>query len=119
VIFGDGKTTRDFTYIDNVIRMNHLAVLTKNKLAAGQVFNTAAGKSADLNKVVELLKKFLSRYDPAIAKIKVKYEPERKGDIRNSLASIKKSKKILLYHPSHDLEKGLKEAVSWYWENLR
>lgn len=119
LINGDGSNSRDFTYIDNVIQMNHLAVLTTNPITKGQVYNTAVGDRADLNQVTQLLKKYLSVYDPAIADIKIKYGPERLGDIPHSLASIDKAKTQLGYRPSHNLEQGLQEAVNWYWENLR
>ncbi len=115
VINGDGSNSRDFTYIDNVIQMNHLAALTQSEAAKGQVFNTAVGERADLRMLTNLLKKYLSKYDPEIAKLEIKYGPERLGDIPHSLASIDKAKYILGYQPTHDLEKGLKEAVDWYW----
>lgn len=118
-INGDGTNSRDFTYIDNVIQMNNLAALTKNDSAKGQVFNTAVGERADLNILTDLLKKNLSKYDTKIADVEIKYGPNRLGDIPHSLASIDKAKKILGYQPSHNLETGLKEAVEWYWKNLK
>jgi len=119
LINGDGGNSRDFTYIDNVIQMNHLAALTQNKNALGQVFNTAVGERADLNKLTHLLKQFLSEFDPKIADVKITYGPERAGDIPHSLASIEKAETLLGYKPSHTLEQGLKEAAKWYWENLK
>lgn len=119
VINGDGSNSRDFTYIDNVIQMNHLAALTQNEAAKGQVFNTAVGERADLSMLTNLLKKYLSKYDSEIANVNIKYGPERLGDIPHSLASIEKAIKILGYQPTHNLEKGLKEAVDWYWGNLK
>ena len=119
VINGDGKNSRDFTYIDNVIQMNHLAALTQNELAKGQVFNTAVGERADLNQMTQLLKKYLSEYDKKIAEVAIVHGQERLGDIPHSLASIEKAEKILNYKPSHNLENGLKEAVKWYWGNLK
>jgi len=119
LINGDGKNSRDFTYIDNVIQMNHLAATTDNAVAIGQVFNTAVGERADLNTMVEYLIKYLSAYDPEISKINVNYGPERRGDIPHSLASIEKAEKLLGYRPSHKFEEGLKEAVNWYWENYK
>jgi UDP-N-acetylglucosamine 4-epimerase len=116
---GDGTNSRDFTYIDNVIQMNHLAATTDNKLAIGQVFNTAVGERTDLNYLLHLLKTELSNFDSAIAAVKITHGPERQGDIPHSLASIEKAKTILGYQPSHDLEQGLREAVKWYWENLK
>ncbi len=119
LINGNGTNSRDFTYIDNVIQMNHLAATTSNVMAKAQVFNTAVGERADLNILCELLKKYLSVYDAKIAEIKINYGPERSGDIPHSLASIDKAKQILNYEPSHTLEQGLKEAVDWYWKNLK
>lgn len=119
VINGNGKNSRDFTYIDNVIQMNHLAALTINTEAKGQVFNTAVGERADLKQMSELLKKYLSKFDQKISEIEITYGPERIGDIPHSLASIEKAKSILDYKPTHNLEKGLKEAVNWYSKNLK
>ena len=119
VINGDGTNSRDFTYIDNVLQMNELALATANNKAIGEVFNTAVGERADLNQMVALLKTNLAKHDPQIANIEVIHGPERKGDIHHSLASIDKAKTILGYQPSHNLEKGLNEAVEWYWGNLK
>jgi UDP-N-acetylglucosamine 4-epimerase len=119
IINGSGNNSRDFTYIDNVIQMNHLAAITNNAAAKGQVFNTAVGERADLNWLIYLLKKYLGEYDQKILDVEVIHGAERKGDIPHSLASIEKAETILGYSPSHNLEKGLKEAVSWYWENLK
>lgn len=119
IVNGDGTNSRDFTYIDNVIQMNHLAATTDNPAAKGQIFNTAVGERADLNWMLHLLKKYLSEYDPKIADIEIKHGPNRAGDIPHSLASIQKAEIALGYQPSHNLDKGLKEAVDWYWENLR
>ncbi len=119
VINGDGTHSRDFTYIDNVIQMNHLAALSTNPLAKGQVFNTAAGDRTDLNLLTGLLKKLLSEYDPAISAVNITYGPERPGDIPHSLASIDKACAVLGYRPTHTLEQGLQEAVKWYWNHLK
>ena len=119
VINGNGSNSRDFTYIDNVIQMNHLAATTNNPEAEGQIFNTAVGERNDLNILAKYLKQYLSKYDPEIANVEIKHGPERKGDIPHSLASIEKAKKILEYHPEFNFENGLKLAVDWYWKNLR
>lgn len=119
VINGDGSYSRDFTYIDNVIKMNILAITTKNVEALNQVYNTAVGERTTLLKLVNYLKKYLSKFDNEIDKINVKHGPNRKGDIPHSLASIKKAKKLLNYHPTHDMESGIREAVKWYWSNLK
>ncbi|MCX6266765.1 MAG: SDR family oxidoreductase [Bacteroidetes bacterium] len=117
-INGDGTNSRDFTYIDNVIQMNHLAATTTNPGATGQVFNTAVGERNDLNQLTSLLKKYLAESDPEIGNIPVIYDPDRKGDIPHSLASIEKARTILGYHPEFNFEKGLKLAVQWYWQHL-
>jgi len=119
VINGSGDYSRDFTYIDNVIQMNERAMTTQNPLAINTVYNTAVGDRTNLNELVAYLKKYLSLYDPIIATVKVKYGPQRNGDIPHSLASIEKAKSLLNYQPSHTIDKGLNEAVAWYWENLK
>ena len=119
IINGDGTNSRDFTYINNVLQMNELAMLTHNPEAIGQVFNTAVGERTDLNQLLHLLKTYLSTYDIKIKDIEVIHGPNRQGDIPHSLASIDKACRLLGYQPSHDLEKGLMEAVEWYWEYLK
>lgn len=118
VINGDGTNSRDFTYIDNVIHMNHLAATTTNPAAINQVFNTAVGDRTDLNQLTTLLKKYLSCFDPAIANVPILHGPDRKGDIPHSLASIEKARTALGYEPQFKFEKGLELAVEWYWKNL-
>ena len=115
IINGDGNYSRDFTYIDNVIQMNLLALSTKNKEAVNQVYNTAYGDRATINQLVSHIKEFLSNYDPNIAKVEILHGPTRKGDVPQSLASIDKAKKLLGYDPQYCLKDGLKEAVDWYW----
>ena len=118
-INGDGNYSRDFTYIDNVIQMNELALSTNNKEAINTVFNTAYGDRNTLNNLVDYLKEYLSAYDERIANVAIEYGPNRAGDIPHSLASIDKAKKLLGYDPQFSLQKGLQEAVNWYWENLK
>ena len=118
-INGDGNYSRDFTYIDNVIQMNELAITTTNSEAINTVYNTAYGDRNTLNNLVDCLKKFLSQYDSKIANVAVEYGPNRVGDIPHSLASIEKAKTLLGYNPQFSMEEGLKEAVKWYWENLK
>jgi len=118
-INGDGNYSRDFTYIDNVIQMNELAMTTTNPEAINTVFNTAYGDRNTLNNLVDYLRDYLSVYDPRIADVMIEYGPNRAGDIPHSLASIEKAKALLGYDPKFSLQEGLKEAVSWYWEHLR
>jgi len=119
VINGDGNYSRDFTYIDNVIQMNELAMSTDNPEAVNTVYNTAFGDRTTLNDLVKYLKESLSKYDAAIGEIPIIYGPNRAGDIPHSLASIDKAKKLLGYRPEFSMQNGLKEAVGWYWNNLR
>ncbi len=114
VINGDGTNSRDFTYIDNVIQMNLLAMETTNTEAINQVYNTAYGEQTSLNQLLSYLKEILSEYDPEILNIEPVHGPNRKGDIPHSLASIKKAEKLLGYHPEFSVKEGLKEAVKWY-----
>ncbi len=119
IINGDGNYSRDFTYIDNVIQMNELAMLTEDKNAVNTVYNTAFGDRTTLNDLVKYLKEYLSEFDGAIAEVEVVHGPNRAGDIPHSLASIDKAKSMLNYNPQYSMKSGLKEAVKWYWENLK
>ncbi|MBC7749772.1 MAG: SDR family oxidoreductase [Methylotenera sp.] len=118
-INGDGNYSRDFTYIDNVIQMNELAMLTQNPEAINTVYNTAYGDRNTLNNLVAYLKEYLAVYDPRIGTVSVEYGPNRAGDIPHSLASIDKAKNLLGYNPKYSMQEGLKAAVGWYWNNLR
>ena len=118
-INGDGTYSRDFTYIDNVIQANIKALSTKNEQAVNNVYNIAFGERTSLNDLILFLKEYLSEYDPKIKDISTIYGPLREGDVPHSLASIQKAQKYLDYQPTHDLKMGLKEAVSWYWDNLK
>ncbi len=118
-INGDGSYSRDFTYIDNVIEMNIRAILTDNKDAVNTVYNVAYGERTDLKNLVSILKKYLSHYDQRIGEVSIEYGPERQGDVPHSLASIEKAKTLLGYSPKHSIKTGLKEAVEWYWKNLK
>lgn len=139
-INGDGSFSRDFTYIDNVIQANQLAAITptsvikeraqsyslsqsnaeeiKNKTIS-EIFNVAYGERTDLNELLNILKFNLSEFDSKIADVNVLYGPERAGDIPHSLASIEKAMALLKYKPEYTVSKGLREAVKWYWENLK
>jgi UDP-N-acetylglucosamine/UDP-N-acetylgalactosamine 4-epimerase len=117
-INGDGNYSRDFTYIDNVIQMNELAMTTTNPAAINTVFNTAYGDRNTLNNLVDYLKEYLSVYDSRIADITIEYGPNRAGDIPHSLASINKAKTLLGYEPQFSLKEGLKEAIDWYYKKM-
>ena len=117
-INGDGEYSRDFTYIDNVIQMNMLALTTTNPNAVNQIYNTAFGERTTLNQLVQYLKEDLSEFDAEIGKIEPVHGPNRAGDIPHSLACIDKAKNLLGYQPKYSMKDGLKEATKWYWENL-
>jgi len=119
VINGDGNYSRDFTYIDNVIQMNELAMICQNPEAFNTVYNTAFGDRNTLNDLITYLKEYLSGFDPKIKDVPVIYGENRAGDIPHSLASIEKAKRNLGYNPKYSLQDGLKEAVEWYWNNLK
>jgi UDP-N-acetylglucosamine/UDP-N-acetylgalactosamine 4-epimerase len=119
IINGDGTYSRDFTYIDNVIQMNLLALTTENDKALNEVYNTAVGDRTNLLELTSLLKEYLSQYDPKIKDVKIKHGPNRTGDIPHSLASVEKAVKMLGYKPEFDIQDGLKNAVDWYWSNLK
>ncbi|MEJ7823263.1 MAG: SDR family oxidoreductase, partial [Chitinophagaceae bacterium] len=118
LVNGDGEYSRDFTYIDDVIQMNLLAVSTDDKVSLNTVYNVAYGEKTTLNQVAAYLKEYLGKYDDEINKISVKYGLPRAGDISHSLASIDKAKQNLGYIPKYSLQEGLKIVVEWYWKNL-
>ena len=118
VINGDGNYSRDFTYIDNVIQANLLSLVTTNEEAINTVYNVAYGDRNTLNDLMGYLKDYLSEFDSKISNVTVIYGPNRSGDIPHSHASIDKAKENLNYNPQFSLQKGLKEAVKWYWKNL-
>ena len=119
VINGDGNFSRDFTYIDNVIQMNMLAMKTENKEAINTVYNVAFGEQTTLNELVFILKENLSKYDSDIQSIDLIHAENRVGDIPHSLADINKAKRLLGYAPKFDIRNGIKEAIDWYWNNLK
>lgn len=118
VVNGDGEYSRDFTYIDNILQMNMLALTTTNPEAVNQIYNTAFGERTTLNQLVNYLKIYLSEFDPEISHVEIVHGPNRQGDIPHSLASIDKAKTLLNYDPQYCMKDGLKEAVKWYWENI-
>lgn len=117
IINGKGNYSRDFTYIDNVIQANLLSIVAGEK-AINTVYNVAYGDRNTLNNLVAYLKEYLSEFNIEIKSIPIIYGENRVGDIPHSHASIKKAKELLAYDPQFSLQKGLKESVKWYWENL-
>jgi len=117
IVNGDGSYSRDFTYIDNVIQINKLALFTDNKQALNEVYNVAYGQSSTLNELFFSMRNYLSSFDNDISLIEPVYGPYRDGDIPHSLASIDKAKNLLGYNPQFSLKNGLKETMKWYWKN--
>jgi UDP-glucose 4-epimerase len=107
-ILGDGKQSRDFTYVDNAVEANLLACKALAKEVAGRVFNVATGRRADLNETFQILKK-LTGYPGT-----VNYGPERAGDVKHSLADMSRATKHLGYTPKVDFEEGLRRTIEWY-----
>ena len=111
VIFGDGEQTRDFTYVDNVVQANLLAMAVA--AATGRVFNVAFGESVTLNRLVELIGELSGR------ELSVEYAPARPGDVRHSRADITRARSELGYHPEVDLAEGLRRTIAWHAEALQ
>ena len=109
-INGDGQTTRDFCYVDNVVQANLLAALTNNADAVNDVYNVAVGENITLNELFVTIRSILDiaeNYRP-------KYRSFREGDIKHSLANIDKARTKLIYNPEYDVKRGLLTAVVWY-----
>lgn len=112
VIFGDGKQTRDFVYVKDVVRANLLAMESQN-IQGGEVFNIATGEQSDLLTLLKLINHITGK------NIEAQYKPARKGDIKHSLADISKAEKILAYQPSFTLEEGLFEVLKSREKSLK
>lgn len=113
-INGDGETSRDFCYVDNVVQANILSATTKNVEAINQVYNIAVGESTTLNELYNLLKQNLQQEYPYLKDTNASYRNFREGDVRHSLASIDKVKQKIGYEPSQNIKQGLILAMPWY-----
>ncbi len=118
-IFGDGDTSRDFCYIDNVIQANLLAAFTDNEKAFNQVFNVAVSDETSLTELFELISMSIKRLDASIEISPPIYQDFRAGDMRHSRADITKAKELLNYNPSHKIAEGIDETVSWYIDKIK
>jgi nucleoside-diphosphate-sugar epimerase len=107
-IYGDGETSRDFTFIQNTVEGNLLAAAAPADKVSGRVMNVATGVRITLNRVVEELRSITGYTGP------VAYAAERNGDIQHSLADISLAKELLGYAPSVDFREGLRRTVEWY-----
>lgn len=118
VINGDGTISRDFTFVENVIQANHLAAIVEDGKALNQVYNVACGESTTINRLYEIIREELGRHDKEVLNIEPVHGPERKGDIRHSLASIEKASKLLGYNPTHYIKEGMKETIRWFLKEI-
>jgi UDP-N-acetylglucosamine 4-epimerase len=110
-IYGDGGTSRDFCYIEDIIQANILGALTQNKTAINTVYNISSGNEISLNQLYKLLCKKLNVPNNSLF-----YDNFRPGDIRRSLSSIKKAKNELGYCPSYSMEEGLSQTIDWHYQ---
>ncbi len=114
VINGDGETSRDFCYVENVVQANLLAATTERAGALGQVYNVAFGARTTLNELFRRIRDEAARYRPAVASAQPVHGPFRDGDVRHSLADVSKAVELLGYRPTHSVEQGLRLAAAWY-----
>ena len=105
-VFGDGEQSRDFTYIDNVIQANLLAMSADH--LHGEVLNIACGERTSLNQLLEVLKGMVG------SEISALYQPSREGDVRHSFADVRKAKEVLGYVPCVDPAEGLRKTVEYF-----
>jgi UDP-N-acetylglucosamine 4-epimerase len=117
-IFGDGATSRDFCYVENVVQANILAALTTRADAVGQVYNVAFGACTTLDELFCLIRDQVARFRPPAGTARPVYRPFRAGDVRHSLADVTKAARLLGYEPTHSVERGLDEAADWYARSL-
>ncbi|MDO4905313.1 MAG: NAD-dependent epimerase/dehydratase family protein [Lautropia sp.] len=115
-INGDGETSRDFCYIDNVVQANIRAALTLADAEAGtaEVFNVAAGHRTTLLQLADMLQRLIHEQKPELDMPAPTFQDFRPGDVRHSLADISHSHRVIGYQPSHTLEEGLRVALPWY-----
>src|SRR5690606_37795168 len=107
-INGDGQHSRDFTFVENAIRANVLALFTKDSEAVNEVYNIACGQKTTLLELFEILR------NEAGSSLNPEFGPERSGDVRHSLADISKGRKLLGYETSISIQAGLKRTFEWY-----
>jgi UDP-N-acetylglucosamine/UDP-N-acetylgalactosamine 4-epimerase len=118
LINGDGKTSRDFCYVDNVVQMNLLSAVTTNSKAVNQVFNVALNSRTSLNELFEMLRERLAPHYPHLKNFKPVHQAFRAGDVRHSQADISKARRLTGFTPTHRIEEGLDAALDWYRGNL-
>lgn len=117
-INGDGETTRDFCFVDNIVQANLLSALTENGAALNEIYNVALNHSTSLNQLVQMMRNLLKDDFPHLEQHRPVYQDFRAGDVRHSQADISKAQTLLGYAPSHTVNQGLHEAMAWYKRNL-
>ncbi|MCQ2958844.1 MAG: SDR family oxidoreductase [Bacteroidales bacterium] len=117
-IFGDGKQSRDFTYVKNVVKANILAAEAQLENKHEHI-NIACNESIDLTTLTHCIIKSLSKYDEKIENIQPLYAEARKGDIKDSLASIEKARRLLHYSPEILVEEGIELTTEWFFNNRK
>jgi UDP-N-acetylglucosamine 4-epimerase len=115
---GDGETSRDFCFIDNVVQANLLAATTLDPAAVNQVYNVAVGGRTTLNDLIVSLRKSLQTLKPGLEIPTAQYGAFRAGDVRHSQADISKAARLLGFAPTHTLGQGLDVAMPWYVQSL-
>ena len=117
-INGDGETSRDFCYVDNVVQANLLSALTTNEAAVNEVYNVALNERTSLNQLYQMMHALLLDRFPHLETYRPEYVDFRKGDVRHSQADITKARNLLGFEPSHAIREGMKSAMTWYVDNL-
>ena len=117
-INGDGETSRDFCYVENVVQVNLLAATTANPEAIGKVYNVAVGERTTLLQLFEGIRAQVARFRPAAAAVRPVHRDARAGDVRHSLADVSRARHMLGYEPSVMVMEGLARAADWYRKNL-
>ncbi|RXG20838.1 SDR family oxidoreductase [Leeuwenhoekiella aequorea] len=118
-INGDGSFSRDYTFIENVVQANLLALTATSECVLNETYNVACAERTSLIELLNLLKHRLINYDDKVIDLQPNFGPEREGDVPHSLASITKAHNLLAYNPEYSLEKGLDLTVDWYVKNLK
>jgi UDP-N-acetylglucosamine 4-epimerase len=118
-INGDGETSRDFCYVENVVQANLLAATAAESEAVNQVYNIAVGERTTLKELLQAIQKHLSPSDGPTFEPEIVFGEFRPGDVRHSQADIEKACRWLAYRPTHRLDQGLAQAMDWYRQTLR
>jgi UDP-N-acetylglucosamine 4-epimerase len=117
-INGDGETSRDFCYIENVVQANLLAALADNREAVNQIYNVALNERTSLNQLYGMIRGLLLDKFPNLINHKPNYVDFREGDVRHSQADISKAREMLGFEPTHRINQGLEQAMDWYLSHL-